>query len=394
MAREWLRLGHNVTVVAASESHVRNVPPKIDKNAITEEWIDGIRYVWLKTPPYEDNHFARIRNMLIFVAQLWVQKSRIVDIWVPDIVIASSTYPLDIYPARQIALKYKAVLVYEVHDLWPLSPMEIGGYSRSHPYIIFLQYAENYCYLYADFVVSMLPKAQPHMIAHGMAKEKFVYIPNGVDPTEWFQQNESLPEEHEKILSKMKQMGNYLVGYTGAHGIANSLHTLIEAAYLINGLNVIFLIIGEGPEKRNLERLASKLRLENVIFLPPVRKAAIPTLLSWMDILYIGLKRQPLFRFGVSPNKLIDYMMAGKPIIYAIESSNDIVAESECGLSVLAEDPTAIAIAIRKVISMSHEERGRMGRRGRQYALGNHNYKFLAQRFLDAMKKSDRAKNH
>ena len=114
---------------------------------------------------------------------------------------------------------------------------------------------------------------------------------------------------------------------------------------------------------------------------------SLPSLLAVMDVCYIGLQRQPLFRFGVSPNKLMDYMMAGKPVIHAIEAGNDLVAESGCGISVPPEDPVAIAEAIKKLMSMSSAEREEMGGRGKEYVIANHDYKVLARKFLEAMKK-------
>jgi glycosyltransferase involved in cell wall biosynthesis len=102
-----------------------------------------------------------------------------------------------------------------------------------------------------------------------------------------------------------------------------------------------------------------------------------------MDILYIGLQKSSLFHFGVSPNKLFDYMMAGKPIIYAIEAGNDPVTESNCGISVLAEDSAAIAKAIKKLINMSAKEREEMGQKGREYVMAYHDYEVLARRFFE-----------
>lgn len=116
-----------------------------------------------------------------------------------------------------------------------------------------------------------------------------------------------------------------------------------------------------------------------------MQKAAIPSLLASMDVCYIGLQKQSLFRFGVSPNKLMDYMIAGKPIIHAIEAGNDLVAESGCGISVPPEDPDAIANAIKRLMSMSPAEREEMGRRGREYVIANHDYNILAKKFLEAI---------
>ena len=130
-----------------------------------------------------------------------------------------------------------------------------------------------------------------------------------------------------------------LVGYAGAYGAANALGTLIQAARNLEGDRVGFVLVGQGPEKESLQTLASGLR--NVLFLPPLAHSCIPQFLAEMDVLYIGLRNRPLFRFGVSPNKLFDYMAAGRPVVFAGRPMNDIVAEAGAGLSVAPGDPAA-----------------------------------------------------
>ena len=102
-----------------------------------------------------------------------------------------------------------------------------------------------------------------------------------------------------------------------------------------------------------------------------------------MDALYVGLQRQPLFRFGVSPNKLMDYMMAAKPVIFAIEAGNDMVADADCGISIPPEDSSAIAEAAIKLSSLSKEELKKIGQRGKEYILKNNEYDVLSKKFLD-----------
>ena len=109
MAREWVRMGHNVTIVAADFSHLRSKQPNTGY-----ECIDEINYVWLNTPKYKGNGVGRVLNMLSFIKGLFNNYKKIIGRTSPDLVIASSTYPLDIYPAKYIASKYKAKLVYEV----------------------------------------------------------------------------------------------------------------------------------------------------------------------------------------------------------------------------------------------------------------------------------------
>ena len=105
--------------------------------------------------------------------------------------------------------------------------------------------------------------------------------------------------------------------------------------------------------------------LTNVVMLDPVPKAAIPALLRAMDVLYIGLQSQPLFRFGVSPNKLMDYMMAARPVICAIAGGNDLVGDAGCGVTIAPQDSAALAAAVRFMRQLTPEVRERMGQSGR-----------------------------
>ncbi|TFH65056.1 MAG: glycosyltransferase WbuB [Candidatus Zixiibacteriota bacterium] len=384
LAKEWQKRNHQVTIVAASFSHLRNKAPQL-AGTVTEEVIDGIRYLWIKTPAYEGNGVARILNMFAFTSSLYFLRSKFASEIRPDVVIASSTYPLDIYPARAIARKAGARLIFEVHDLWPLSPMEVGGMSRNHPFVIVMQAAENYAYRHADKVVSMLSKAEGHMRDHGMSSGKFVYIPNGIDIVEWERERTPLPLAHAEILTQLKREGRFIVGYAGAHGLANVLGTVVDAALLLSEAPMDFVLVGQGPEKDALMKNTAQLGLRNIHFLPTVPRGAIPALLDGMDALYIGLQKQPLFRFGVSPNKLIDYMMAGVPVIQAIAAGNDLVSESGCGITIPPEDPQALVAAVRKMMDKTPEERKSMGKKGRNYVLVHHAYEVLATRFERAI---------
>ncbi|MEI6155246.1 MAG: glycosyltransferase family 4 protein [Deltaproteobacteria bacterium] len=380
-AKEWVKAGHHVTIVGSSFSHVRSLQP-ICNSAVSFEEIDGIHYVWYRAPRYSGNSFKRIVNMLLFSFQLLTRNILATK---PDIVIDSSTYPLTIWGSHKIAKRFNAKLIFEVHDLWPLTPMELGGYSPWHPFILLLQQAENYAYKNADKVVSLLPCAKEHMVSHGMPPEKFVYIPNGIDLVEW-QIAESLPEEHDVCIRKLKAQDKFIFGYTGTLGIANAISYFIEAADLLKDKqNLQFVIVGHGILEKELKSIARRKSLNNVTFLPSVQKKYIPMLLSQMDTLHIAAPRSSLYRFGISPNKLMEYMMAEKPIINAIDAGNDPVEETQCGISVSPEDPEAVAQAVLELMDMSEDQRREMGLRGRRYVMENHDYRVLAHRFLESI---------
>jgi len=324
-------------------------------------------------------------NIAAFVAQGVRYARAILGGRRADFVIASSTYPLDILAARRIASLSGAELIFEVHDLWPLSPMELGGMKASNPFIVVMQWAENLAYRSASKVVSLLPNTLEHMRAHGMESKKFLHIPNGVDREAWKNSRAPIPAEHANVLRRLKDKGHFIVGYAGSHGLANSLETVLDAAPLLEGYPATFVLVGQGPDRDALTAIASARGLKNVIFLPAVNRAAVPQLLTLFDAAYLGWRRQPLYRFGISPNKLIDYMMAGVPVIHGVAAANDPVAEADCGYSIPPEDPRSLAEAVVRMFDLPASERRKMGERGRQFILKNQTYDVLAQRFLNGI---------
>lgn len=384
LAKAWLKKGHQVITIGGSYSHLRSKQPVISANI--KERIDGVDYIWLRTNSYKGNGIKRVLSMFLFCWRLFLNHKKLFHEFKPDLIIASSTYPLDIIPVVWLAKKYNALSCYEVHDLWPLSPMELGGYSKYNPFMMVLQWAENFAYKNVDFVVSMLPKTLNHMIAHGLQKKKFCYVPNGIATDEWVIEKDN--NSHIGFLHQLHNSGKTIVGYVGGHAISNALDTLLKAAALVEKENpeLVFVLIGNGTEKDRLQKEVADQALSNVFFLEPIAKKSVPILLSEMDILYLGWHNNPLYRFGISPNKLIDYMMAGKPVVHSVDAANDLVKDSDCGVSVPPEDAEAIAKAFKYIYGLSEPERQLMGSRGREFVLKNYNYDSLAEKFLDFAK--------
>jgi glycosyltransferase involved in cell wall biosynthesis len=393
LSREWVKLGHKVTIVAASFSHLRMEQPHREASIARDE-IDGVCYVWLKTPEYVGNGVRRAWNMIVFAQQLRRHATAVIDAARPDVVIASSPHPFVIFPAHTIAARCRAQLVFEVRDLWPLTLIELNGMSSWHPFIRCLQFTENYAYRHADCVISTLPKASSYMQSHGMAPEKFAYIGNGICLDEWERTSESLPDEHAIVLRRLKQEGYFIVGYVGGHQHSNALGTIVEAAPMLRDSPVVFVVVGHGSEKEHLQHEVTRRGIRNVLFLPSVPKGDVCSLLNSMDALYIGLKSRPIFRYGISPNKLMDYMMAAKPIIHAVDAGNDIVVESGCGISCSAEDPRAVADAVLKLTRCTENERSVMGQHGKDYVLQHHQFPVLARRFLEVLLAANSRRGH
>lgn len=389
LSREWATLGHCVTIVAADRSHLRHRQPEVPHDlTITEE--EGVRYLWIRSSRYNGNGAARIANILGFVGKLHVHADRIAREQAPDVVICSSTYPLDIYPGARIARKRGARLLFEVHDLWPLTPILLGGYSPRHPYVRVLQRAEDFACRNADLVVSILPHALDHLAERGLDAAKYVHIPNGVaigrvGPRD----REGLPAAVDALIMEERRRGRFLIGFAGGLNMSMAVETLVDAARLLATAGVSFVIAGDGPRAASLRARAAEIGGDNFHMVGQIPKGAVPDFLARADVLAIPFYRSPLYRFGTSPNKLFDYMLAAKPIVQAADASNDVVSEAGCGVTVAPEDPAALAGAILQMRAMGETERQRLGKNGHRFVLQNHDHRVLATRFLEAI--SDRS---
>ena len=383
LSEEWVKMGHNVTIIAGDYSHLRKKNPSVI-NDFTAENIDGIEYVWIRTGEYEGNGMKRAMTMERFVRKLYMNAGMIAKRWKPDVVISSSTYPLDTYPAQKIARIAKAKYVHEVHDMWPSTLYEVGGMSKNHPFVSVMQIAEDSAYKHCDKCVSLLPYSKEYMVEHGLDPEGFVNIQNGVVEDEWTEPDR-LPEDHEKFFKEHKD--EFIVGYFGGHALSNALDRMLDVAKAMkDDKDTIFVLVGDGVEKPSLMKRAENENISNVFFLPPVPKKAVPELLKDFDCSYMTGATSPLYRFGLCLNKMYDSMMGGLPVILAFDAPPTPVMEYGCGYQVDPEDETAVIEAIRKIKSFGESERKEMGEKGRKAILENFTYSKLAEQFLESIR--------
>ena len=385
-AREWQKLGHKVRIVGASFSHLRKTNPTVTKDFEIQE-IEGVEFQWIRTGSYEGNGVKRALTLFEFCTKLDLYAPKLVREFRPDAVISSSTYPLDTYPAQKIARLARARYVHEAHDLWPLTLIELAEWSEKHPFIRMLAAAEKSAYSKSDAVVGLFAAQADHMLAHGLqSREKFTHIPNGIVLEDW-DQPEPLGDAHAALLDRLKAENKFLVCYLGGHALSNALDTLLDAAKLMrDDGRFAFVRVGNGVDKPRLQKRAEAERIDTLYFLPPVGKKQVPCLLAQTDALYVGAEPCSLYRYGVSMNKVYDYMMAAKPIIYGVEAANNDVAEAGCGITIEPGSASGIRDAALSLIGMSADERKAMGDRGRRWVTDNCDYRLLAERFLSLLK--------
>jgi glycosyltransferase involved in cell wall biosynthesis len=269
--------------------------------------------------------------------------------------------------------------VFEIRDVWPLTLQELGGLSRRHPLIVAMRWFEKRAYRVADAVVSVLPGTGAHLQSLGIAPSKLSIVPNGVSPDVLRAPTDAAPS---KVVTASARH-RFTVGFVGTLGSANALEALIGAARLVARDDVGFVIVGQGSEGERLRGLAAG--LANVTFVGPVPKGDVPATLAQFDVCYVGYHRSPLYRFGISPNKVFDYMAASRPIILAAAAANDPVGDAHCGLTVEPDDPEAIARAIHVMMGLAPEELARFGANGRAYVERVHSYASLAALYLPVL---------
>jgi glycosyltransferase involved in cell wall biosynthesis len=222
------------------------------------------------------------------------------------------------------------------------------------------------------------------MTSRGLDLRKLVIVPNGISPDDWQGTTPALRADVAQAIAQAQAAGRTVLGYAGSMGLPNALDTLLDAAGKLRGEAVQIILVGDGHERARLvARLAAE-GLRQVQWFAPIPKAQIPAFLAAIDLAYIGWQRVPIYRFGIAPNKLMDYLMAGCPVLHAVEAGNDPVAEAGCGVTVAPESADAVVTGLRTLLACSPAELAAMGERGRAFVLAQHTYPVLAQRFLDA----------
>lgn len=387
-AREWIKAGHRVDIIAADFSHLRRINPKARMD-FQEEKIDGIHYHWIKTRIYDGNGIKRAITMAQFILKLLWNIKRIIRDLEPDIVIDSSTYPLDTYVGQKIRRKSKkkVKVIHEVHDMWPSTLVEAGGMSRKHPFVIIMQIGENSAYKNSDYVVSLLPNAEAYMKEHGLQPGKFKCIPNGIAEEEWKNARE-LPQIHKAVFKRLKTENKFIVGYFGGHALSNALDSMLNIAAGINDEFVEFVLVGDGVEKKNLMNKARQMGLNNVTFLSPVDKRSIPNLCAEFDCIFMCGLESPLYRFGLCLNKMFDAMASGKPTICALNVKS-YFTEYKCGYDVDISDKENICNIIINIKNMSDAEKAKISAAGKKAVEKRFNYSILSKDFLSIMEEDN-----
>jgi len=361
LAQHLIRQGHEFTIVASDLSYVTGQRIVEGKGLVQEQIIEDLRV--LRAYAYPSLHRSFVWRTISFLSFM------VTSVWAAlragpvDLVIGTSPPIFQAVSAWFVAFLRRRPFLLEVRDLWPEFAIDIGV-LRNRTLITLSRWLERFLYARATHIVVNSPAYREYLLEKGIPGEKITLIPNGVDVRMFF------PEaDGQTIREQFNLDGKFVVTYAGALGMANDIGTILRAAdQLRDNHDIHFLLVGDGKERANLEAQTRKLQLSNVTFAGSHPKASIPDFLAAADACVATLQDIPMFR-TTYPNKVFDYMAAGRPVILAIDGViREVVEAAEGGVFVPPGNPSALADATRK-LSADRERAQAMGNAARRYVV-------------------------
>jgi glycosyltransferase involved in cell wall biosynthesis len=393
-AREIVQRGGDVEIFAAGFGHDSGREERLsDRELARDQLFDGVRFVWLRTFPYRGNGWRRAVNMASYVMVVLVAQA---GRPAPTVILGSTVHPFAALAGWMIAKLRGARFIYEVRDLWPQTLIDIGAMQARSPGARMLYAIESFLVRRAETVITVLPGMSLYLEQRGLPSSHLRYLPNGVDLADDQLGIEKVSATTGAFddplapifadLDRRHARGEVIFAWVGSHGLVNRLDIVLEAFHIASHTatsSLALLFVGDGPEKPSLRRLATDLGLTNVVFLDPIPKDRVPDLLTRVDVGVAHYTTTPVYRYGVSFNKIFDYMASCLPIAFACETFADPVAAAGAGVTVKPDDPQSLADAMCALAAAPAAERRRMGEAGRRYVERDHDLARISASFAD-----------
>jgi glycosyltransferase involved in cell wall biosynthesis len=378
LARRVTAAGEKFTIIASDISYVttNRITPR--RALMTEEEIDGVRIVRTYTPTFlHRSYLWRVVAFLTFMVTATISGMKTGQV---DLVMGTSPPIFQALSAWTIASLRRKPFLLEIRDLWPEFAIDIG--VLKNPVLIALsRWLEKLLYARSTHLLVNSPAYVPYLISKGVPLAKVSLIPNGVEPCMFD------PLDDGELVRREFNLGNkFVVAYAGAVGMANDVDSLVRAAECLTGnINIHFLVVGGGKELNRLQSEVARRRLYNVTFAGPQPKSKMPSFLAASQACVALLKDIPMFR-TTYPNKVFDYMAAGRPIVLAIDGViREVVEAAQAGICVPPGDADAIAEAVCRLAS-DPVRSNQMGNAGRDYVVTHFNRRDQAQSFLQLIR--------
>ncbi|GAA4358660.1 glycosyltransferase family 4 protein [Variovorax defluvii] len=365
--------GWQASVIAASVELNTGRQRLAAHEATRHERIGNVPFLWVRTPAYRGNGGGRMLNMLAFAWRaIFPRTTR--GLPRPNAVIGSSVHPFAAVAGACLARRFDVPFVFEVRDLWPQTLIDLGRLKEGAFLTWVFRQLEAWLYRRAARIVVLLPRAWEYIVPLGIPKDRIVWIPNGVDLA-------LFPRSPHPLRAPSEP---FTLMYFGAHGQANGLDNVLQAMKVVQDQQgcrrLVLRMIGDGPLKPALMLRARELGLNNIRFEPPVPKSRIPMLAAQADAFVFSLTDAPVFRYGISSNKLFDFMASERPVVFSCDAANNPVRDAGAGFTVEVGDAAGLAQSILEMAAASPEKRRQMGAAGREYVEQNHGFAQLSER--------------
>lgn len=352
-------MGYNPVIFSCNSKHgvLDTWFSKDDLYFEEKEELTDIPFVIVKSSLYRGNGKDRILNMIRFYINVQkAAKEYAKTHEKPDVIYASSVHPLTLVAGINLARYFKVKCICEVRDLWPLSLVEYGFLKENSLITKALYRGERWIYENSDEIIFTGGGFYDYVEERGwnnfISKSKIHYINNGIDLNEFKRNKETFTIEDKDLTNK----DSFKVIYTGSIKKVNNLGLLLDIAKKVNNNKIIFLIWGDGEEKELLIKRVTDEKIKNVIFKGRVEKKYIPFITSSADLNFAHCNPSKLFRFGISFNKIFDYLAAGKPILCDFKSNYNPVVLLNAGKEVENPKPENVASVIEEFFRMDKDE--------------------------------------
>lgn len=372
--------GYEAVVITSSFHHGTHTYI-FDDDYKAVERKPGAHFVYLKSKPaYQTNGGKRVLNMIDFCRRYLRSQKRIAEEFgKPDYVIASSAPPFMWEIGYRTARKYGAKFIVEFRDIWPLSLVEIQGTSPSHPIVKVFGRMEKQAYRRADAIVGTMPFAYKHVCDDmGFPRSKVYWMPNGLDIEKADRGGDPLPKELEKYLS-----AHWCCIYIGSIVKSESVEYIIEAWKRIKDQSICMVIVGDGNMSPVIDGMIREIGGDRIRHFGSIAKEQIPMALEKAYCCLAAVHDYPISRFGLSMNKLSDYLYSGKPVVFACNAEN--VVKEAGGFVVPFGDPQAMSDQIERVKGLSEEELDRIRTAGRTIIREKYDYRLISEKYLSMM---------
>lgn len=381
--REWVQAGHSVTVVTCAPNHPQGrVYDGYHNRILARETVEGIDVIRIWT--YVTANEGFVKRTLGYVSFMLSAILLLPFFGKADVVLTTSPQFFNGLAGFFVSRLRRIPWVLEIRDLWPDSILAVGA-IRNRQIIAVLSALERFAYRTASHIVVVTDSFKTHIHKLGIADDKITVIKNGVDLATFKTPSSQQAVQMRNLIAEksgISLQGKFVAAYVGTHGMAHHLETILQAAQLCQAdTRIVFVMVGDGAERKRLLQIRDSMQLLNVIMIDQMPKSAMPAIWAITDVSLVLLKQSDLFK-TVIPSKIFESMAMQKPIVLGVQGEAEaLVSEACAGICITPESASELAAAVTRLCDDS-ELYERLAQSGRTFVEAHFDRRRLAMVYL------------